>query len=240
MLPILFHSKHFVLYSYPLLMGLAWGIGYQYFFYHIQNSERLRAQIFFWGLFIFAWMGAKTLFIITSGEAFSSEFLSSSTFWMGGGFVFYGGLIGGALYLLLYHLILGFNPAWIKWSVVSLTLGHGIGRMGCFLAGCCYGDLTSAWWGIHLHGHDRHPTQLLEALGLMGLALLLKRLESKRLILAVYSLGYGGLRFLLEYLRADQLRGLWALGLTPSQWISIILIISGACLLLPLPRQQSK
>lgn len=229
MLPILFQSNSFVLYSYPLLMGLAWGIGYQFFFYHIESSQRLRAQILFWGIFIFAWIGAKTLFIITSGDTFSNSFYASSNFWLGGGFVFYGGLIAGLLYLLLYHLIWKLHPQWIKWGLVSLALGHGIGRIGCFLAGCCYGEVTEAWWGIHLHGHDRHPTQLIEALSLMILALLLKRMNQQGMLLATYAMGYGGVRFLLEYLRADQLRGMWAAGLTPSQWLSLALVISGSC-----------
>lgn len=227
MLPVLFQSNSFVLYSYPLLMGLAWGIGYQYFFHHVENHSRFRAQILFWGIFISAWLGAKTLFIFTSGQSLSREFLISASFWMGGGFVFYGGLLGAILFIFFYHLFLGFNSQWIKWAVISLTLGHGVGRIGCFLAGCCYGDITKAWWGIYLHGHDRHPTQLLEAFSLIGLGLILKRMTDNYLLLATYCLSYGVLRYILEILRADSLRGQWALGLTPSQWISIALVISG-------------
>ncbi len=227
MLPILFQNNNFILYSYPLLMGLAWGVGYQYFFRHIDNKDRLRAQVFFWGIFISAWIGAKTFFIITSSAHLTSEFINSANFWMGGGFVFYGGLIGGALFALTYHFIWPLPFTWIKSTLVALTLGHGIGRIGCFLAGCCYGDITTAWWGVHLHGQDRHPTQLIEAFFLLSLAYGLKRINSLHGLLGVYTLSYGVLRFGLEFLRADQLRGEWLWGLTPSQWISIFLVIPG-------------
>lgn len=230
MLPILFQSKHFVLYSYPLMMGLAWGIGYQFFFHHIESNNQKRTQILFWGLFLSAWLGAKVLFLITTGHHLSSEYATTISFWMGGGFVFYGGLIGGSLFLLLFHLIWGLKAEWMKWIVISLTLGHGIGRLGCFLAGCCYGKKTDWWWGIYLHGHDRHPTQLIEALSLIVLALFLKKIEKSSWVFIFYCLSYGALRFVMELLRGDQLRGLWA-SWTPSQWISLVLVILGICLI---------
>lgn len=227
MLPILFQNNSFILYSYPLLMGLAWGIGYQIFFHHIKKSDQLFAQIFYWGIFISAWIGAKVLFIITSSEQLTNDFLISSQFWLGGGFVFYGGLIGGVLFVLLYHLIKPIQESWMKWALVALVMGHGIGRIGCFLAGCCYGEVTDLWWGIHLHGQDRHPTQLIESVSLIGLAFALRKMNNSYLMLAIYGIGYGILRFILEHLRADQLRGMWAWEFTPSQWISVVLIISG-------------
>lgn len=232
MLPILFQSNNFILYSYPLFMGLAWGIGYQYFFYHLKNEDRLRGQILFWGVFLMAWIGAKVLFIITSSDDLSSDFLNSASFWMGGGFVFYGGMIGGALFAVIYHLMVGIKKEWLKWATISLVLGHGIGRIGCFLAGCCYGEVTDWWWGVHLHGHDRHPTQLLEALSLIALARILMKIKDSELVLAGYAFSYGILRFVLEFLRGDQLRGQWAWGLTPSQWISLIFVILATCLIL--------
>jgi len=221
-------------------MGLAWGIGYQFFFHHIGDQDRGKAQFLFWGTFLSAWLGAKSLFLLTAGDSLSSDFVSSASFWMGGGFVFYGGLIGGALFFLLYHLIFGLSSLWVKWSVISLVLGHGIGRIGCFLAGCCYGEKTDWWWGIHLHGHERHPTQLIEALFLITLALYLKRLKSPQFVLIVYGISYGVLRFILEMLRGDQLRGEWAWGLSPSQWISLSLVILVICYALNVFRLKTK
>jgi phosphatidylglycerol:prolipoprotein diacylglycerol transferase len=95
------------------------------------------------------------------------------------------------------------------------------------LAGCCYGKVTEAWWGIHLHGQYRHPTQILEALSLIILGFILIRIKHIPLVLASYLAGYGLIRFMIEILRGDLLRGSWAWGLTPSQWVSILLIFSG-------------
>lgn len=227
MFPILLQTSNFILYSYPLLMGLAWGVGYQIFLAHIEEEQRARAQILFWGSFISAWLGAKIFFIITSGNSLSPEFLQSSNFWMGGGFVFYGGFLAGALFYLLFYLKFRFSTQWIKWTVVAVCFAHAIGRVGCLLAGCCYGKVTQAWWGIHLHGHYRHPTQILEAIALVILGSILIRVKHIPLVLASYLAGYGLIRFMIEILRGDLLRGSWALGLTPSQWVSILLIFSG-------------
>lgn len=240
MLPILFQNNNFILYSYPLLMGLAWGIGYQIFFHHIEDSARMRAQILFWGVFISAWLGAKILFLITSAHNLAQVYLTSSSFWLGGGFVFYGGLLGGIAFILIFQIWIKIAESWIKWGMVALALSHGIGRIGCFLAGCCYGEVTQLWWGIHLHGEERHPTQLIEAISLMLLAWVLAKIERPRSIVATYALSYGALRFVLEEMRADKLRGLWAFNLTPSQWLALFSLLMGLYLLTARPRDLSK
>lgn len=227
MLPILFQSHEFILYSYPLFMGMGWGIAYQIFFSLTpENYPRYKLQLLFWGIFLFAWLGAKLLFYLTYPD--SNNILAEVSFWTGGGFVFYGGFLGGILYLLIYKFLDKSLNLSIVWSMLpALSIGHGIGRIGCFLAGCCYGKPTDWFWSIHLHGSDRHPTQLIEASGLLFLgAYLLRSKTSKLTLLANYLLFYGGLRLFIEALRGDVVRGEWGL-LTPSQWISLILILAG-------------
>jgi phosphatidylglycerol---prolipoprotein diacylglyceryl transferase len=242
MLPILYQSPDLILYSYPLFMGLGWGVGYQIFFARIPPEIPRRYMILlFWGLFIFSWLGAKLLFALTSPTIMANSLLVKSNFWMGGGFVFFGGLLGGLLFLLLYRLFsLPFNLGLLSAILPAIALGHAVGRIGCFLAGCCYGDLTNWWWGIHLHGVDRHPTQLLESLGLFGIGYYL--LSSKKTAinqLTVYLIGYGMLRFSTEVLRGDIIRGQWGV-LTPSQWISTTLILAGIFILLFEKNHQSR
>jgi phosphatidylglycerol---prolipoprotein diacylglyceryl transferase len=226
MLPILYQNFDFILYSYPLFMGLGWGIAYQIYFSLISTDfPRRFSYLLFWGIFFFAWPGAKLLFYFTMPPEIETNILAQSSFWMGGGFVFYGGLAGGLLFLLLFQLAgnsLSVNTIWPM--VPALTIGHGIGRIGCALAGCCYGKVTDWKWAIHLHGYDRHPTQLLEASALLLLGFyLLKSSKPKKLLIAQYLLAYGFLRIGIELLRGDVVRGLWG-PLTPSQWISIGLI----------------
>lgn len=229
MLPILYQSHDLILYSYPLLMGLGWGIAYQVFFSLIPSDvSRARAQSLFWGLFLFAWIGAKLLFYFTYPKGESSAFVTEMSFWTGGGFVFYGGMIGGFIYLCLFRLFdkkFNFDLVWPM--IPALSIGHGIGRIGCFLAGCCYGKPTEWFWGIFLHNHYRHPTQLLEAVGLLLLGIyLLKSKASKQILVAEYFVIYGALRLGVEFLRGDEIRGSWG-PLTPSQWISLVLLMNG-------------
>lgn len=232
MLPILFQSPELVIYSYPLLMGLGWGVGYQVFFANIPAAySRFETQILFWGLFIFAWIGAKLLFYLSVPSDISRELLSSFSFWTGGGLVFFGGLLGGLVYLAIYHWLVKKMSAPLVWSMLpALALGHAIGRFGCLLAGCCFGAPTDCWWGIYLHQEYRHPTQLLEALTLLALSFyLLRSTRDKMTLIAHYLLIYGGARLLVEFLRGDEIRGQWG-SLTPSQWISLALLLAGIAL----------
>lgn len=210
-------------------MGLGWGIAYQIYFGLVPiDIPRRFPQILFWGIFILAWLGSKILFYYTVPEEITKDILMGASFWFGGGFVFYGGFIGGILFLVLYRSFGAPLNLGLLWPMVpALTFGHGIGRIGCLLAGCCYGSPTTWWWGIHLHGLDRHPTQLIEALSLLVLgSYLLKSCKPKTTLLSVYLVGYGLLRLVVEALRGDVIRGQWG-PLTPSQWISILVVLTG-------------
>lgn len=228
MLPILYQNSEFILYSYPLLMGVGWGVAYQIYFSLLDpNISKFRAQIVFWGIFLFAWLGAKIFFYINSlGK---SDLLNNMNFWIGGGFVFYGGLISAILFLMIFKLVnRSFGSDDLKPMLPALVFGHALGRIGCLLAGCCYGKPTEMFWGIHLHNQFRHPTQLIEALGLfvLGIVLLKKRTELKEMF-TYYLCGYGLLRLIVESLRGDVIRGQWG-SLTPSEWISLVMILTGS------------
>lgn len=229
MLPILYQNHDLVIFSYPLLMGLGWGVAYQLFHAH-SDLNRLHSQILYWGLFLSAWIGSKVLFLMTAAP----ENLSSTevSFWLGGGFVFYGGVIAGILFLLTLKMFsFKFTKKTINALILSLVFGHAIGRIGCFLAGCCFGSETDLAWGIHLHGADRHPTQLIEAFSLLFLGVYFLKIQHTRFLLPLYLFAYGLLRFFLEMLRGDEVRGSWAFW-TPGQWISVILVSYGIYLLL--------
>jgi phosphatidylglycerol:prolipoprotein diacylglycerol transferase len=233
MLPILYQSDSFILYSYPLMMGLGWGIAYQIFFALIPPElGRSRAQLLFWGIFLSAWLGAKALFLLTIPSEISQTLLREASFWTGGGFVFFGGLLAGVAFVLLYRLSGLYLSPGVLWAMLpALVFGHALGRVGCFLAGCCFGKVTDWWWAVPMAGEHRHPTQLIEALGLFILgAYLLRSKRGKLWLLGCYFLSYGLLRFGVETLRGDLIRGSWG-QLTPSQWISLGLMASGAIFL---------
>lgn len=150
---------------------------------------------------------------------------------------FYGGLIFGVgTFVLLYFLwIRKHYPGslekifWIFPS--SVTLAHGFGRIGCFLAGCCYGLPTEEWYGIQFTTTSTKviPTNLFEAIFLFvlcGVLLFLAIKFRSPYGISVYVIAYGIWRFLIEYARGDY-RGSFIPGLTPSQFWSILLVLGG-------------
>ena len=128
-------------FSYPLLMGVAWGLSFHFYQFLIDKYkvDFKNSKLFFTGVFVASWVGAKVFFLITSQGIDSSLVIQNSNFWLGGGFVFYGGLIFGLTFTIIYKII--FKNPWSSFKVLvpPLAFGHGVGRVGCFLAGCCFG-----------------------------------------------------------------------------------------------------
>lgn len=169
------------------------------------------------------------------------------------GATFYGGLIGGAgAYLLVWfvggRLFLKDKNAgeekrrfkdMLDIAACCVPLAHGIGRLGCFFAGCCHGAETDAWYGVEMlteSGWRRVvPIQLFEAVFLITLAIILFGLfftkPQKLPLMPVYCSGYGVWRFLIEYARADDRGATVISAVTPSQLIAILMILFGVCYL---------
>ena len=193
-------------------------------------------------IFFCALIGAKLLYLIPHISDFwvyrDFIFASIQNFgqYIGSGFVFYGGLIGGIFGPILYaHFFKEDALPLVQAFVPAIPLFHCIGRIGCFLAGCCYG--IESEFGFTVHGNEllpsvndvqRFPVQLLEAaLNLMlffALAYFLKKGMFKGRLFAVYLLSYSVIRFFDEFLRGDTYRG-FLFGLSTSQIISIILFV---------------
>ena len=230
----LFGEKIFL---YPLFMGFAWGAGVNLVFYYAKTVYQGIGSLKFLLLlqFLSAWVGAKTLFLITfEGD---SSIVENSNFWLGGGFVFYGGFLCALLITCIFIFKKRITIEQSNIFVPALALGHGIGRLGCLFAGCCFGKTCELPWGIHLHGSFRHPVQIYEALALFTFFLVFhfRLLKTPKIILwPYYILSYSAIRFSLEFFRGDKIRGVYYEGLSTSQIISIFfIIISIGYLLLP-------
>ena len=175
------------------------------------------------------------------------EFLESAVLTFGGS-VFYGGLLGGMLAAGLYARKKGLDlQAFSDMAAPAVPLFHVFGRVGCFMGGCCYG-IPSPVGFVYTHsllepanGVCRFPVQLLEAafnLALFGLLhVLLVRGRCKGRLFCLYLLVYSAGRFFLEFLRGDDLRGIF-FGLSTSQWISLPLFAAAGLLLLREIRRQ--
>lgn len=152
------------------------------------------------------------------------------------GFVFYGALIGLILFLLLYAKLYRV-PFWRLLDTImpALPLAQALGRVGCFLAGCCYGipvewGIVQSPEGVGPHDTPLLPIQLIEAAACVVLFIVMMRVGRRArpdgYLPGVYCLGYGIIRFVDEFFRGDAFRGI-AAGLSVSQWISLALIAAG-------------
>lgn len=151
-----------------------------------------------------------------------------------GGMVFYGGFIFAVLGCWAYsrkHKVPFLTVADIL--AAPIALGHALGRVGCLMAGCCYGKHCDLPWAIEFHNplglaplHVRlHPTQIYEFLGnllIMGILLLCERRAKFRgQVFAIYLVLYAIMRSAIEVYRGDIERGFITFGgLYENEWLS--------------------
>jgi len=125
-------------------------------------------------------------------------------------------------------------------TITALPLGHAVGRVGCFLNGCCFGKVSTLPWAVHLHGADRQPVQLYEALLNFCLYLILLKIYFSKtrdgVVLAGYLMSYSVIRFVLEFFRGDERAGL--LFFSYAQWFSILFFVIGVFLVMRLPNNR--
>ena len=237
MLPVILDLSFIKIYSYPLFLGLAWGIAYQIAYRTFgKNYSKLKFELFFWGLFAVTWLGAKIFYLINSSGEYLNEYVSSSNFWLGGGFVFYGGVILGIAFVFLATSFFKLISKHERYKmIVPLVIGHAVGRVGCFMAGCCYGSECHLPWAVTMHEKARHPVQLYEAFLLLGLGWLLyqfQKREQKDYVISLYFLSYAVIRFILEFYRGDTIRGTYLGHLSSSQVISGAIFLTTVVIIL--------
>ena len=170
-----------------------------------------------------------------------------------GSITFLGGLLGGlsAFALLFKYKFEAKSNDFMKVMntvLIGVVIAHAFGRLGCYSAGCCYGVPTESFLGVIFpHGHASHafpgtkifPTQLFESAFLFVLFILLNKVKSfKNKATEVYLIGYGVWRILIEFIRGDDRGSLFGfitteynIFPTPSQYISLGMIILGAIIL---------
>lgn len=154
-----------------------------------------------------------------------------------GGSVFYGGLFGSIIAIKIH---IKFSKLKNKHQMMNIyatmiPLFHVFGRIGCFLGGCCYGIESSFGFTTHgntyvpdINGVSRFPVSLLEAtLNLIVFFVILymfRKFSEKYSLIHLYLFLYSMVRFSTEFLRGDEIRGIWG-PFSTSQWISLALFI---------------
>lgn len=249
MYPKLLTTPYFTLHTFGVLLAVAYLCAYWWLYRGARREGINREQVAGLGLWaiIGAIIGAKLLLILRSLSYYvsnPSEFWSLGTLQSGGDF--YGGFIGALAASMIYFTRHRELP---RWRIAdrcgpAIALGQGIGRIGCFMAGCDYGCPTTLPWAVTFTdpaaaeivgtplGVLLHPAQLYESLSCFVLFFFLlwlsgrKRFEGQ--IILAYSILYAIIRFFLEYVRGDTDRGFVFDGLfSTSQLVALIVIVIG-------------
>ncbi|MDD3174663.1 MAG: prolipoprotein diacylglyceryl transferase [Herbinix sp.] len=186
-------------------------------------------------------LGAKLLYLITQIKNIIAD--PKSLLQISEGFVVFGGIIGGILagYLFCRKHKMNFLT-YFDLTMPSIALAQGFGRIGCLLAGCCYGVETNSPLGIIFHtskyapnGVRLIPTQpissALDFLNFAALIFISKRTKADGQVAGFYLVFLGLGRFILEYFRGDLERGSVA-GISTSQFISIFFIFIGLAIII--------
>ncbi len=233
--PILFEIAGIPLYAYGLMMACAFVAGTWWAEkrgekYGIPKGAFADSAV---PLLLSSLIGSKILYLITTPPNIHGtwgDLLQN----LRGGFVFYGGVIAGAATAWWWCRKRGISIlAYTDAAAPGLALAHGIGRIGCFLNGCCYGAAHAH--GVVLpalgDGIPRYPVQLYETAVEFLIALSIgfikpSKPEHRGRIFGFYLIAYAPARFILERFREDP-RGGAFVGLSISQWISVLALVGG-------------
>jgi phosphatidylglycerol---prolipoprotein diacylglyceryl transferase len=251
MLPILFHIGWLPVYSYGVLVaaGVLLGLSYAR-----REAPRLGLKPdYVWNLGIYmvlvALVVAKIWLVLSSWDYYREnprEIFSMTVLQSGG--TFYGGVLGAMMTIIIYTYVkkIPILPL-LDTFAFAVPLGHSIGRLGCFAAGCCYGKPTNVAWAVTFKSElaeqlagtplhvPLHPTQLYESavefLNFLVIVWLAKRQRFTGQLVGTYFLLYGFERGTIEFFRGDPGRTLlFHNSVSLMQLTSIALILTGAFL----------
>lgn len=232
MYPELFHIGGFTLNSYGVMMALAFitaGV-----IAHWQFKKRGVDPDFVFALLIASivggLLGGKIHYLIIHPDQWPENLLS------GQGLVWFGGFFGAVAAAVIVTLLSKQRLAAVMdCGAMAVAVGYGVGRIGCFLRGCCHGVPTELPWGVTFPQGippttvPVHPTQLYETGASLVIFALLAwvigpRIKREGALMFVYAILAGTERLLVEFIRTNEPV---ALGLTQQQWISLLMILVG-------------
>jgi phosphatidylglycerol:prolipoprotein diacylglycerol transferase len=239
--PILFRVGTWPVYSYGVLLALAYLAGLQFAVVRARRAGLDGARVMDLGIYLIiaALVGAKLMLIAVDFNYFRNQPAELLSLVRAGG-VFYGGLIaafGVGIWLIGRYRL----PLWTTADMIApgIALGHIIGRFGCLLAGCCYGRPTDVRWAITFTDPvaaanvgtplqvPLHPTQLYDA-GAEALILIVLLVTERRgrgfpgRTLWLYLLLYAISRFIIEIYRGDERGAIF--GMSTSQFVSLVIL----------------
>lgn len=257
--PILWKFQGLELHSYGLLLAIAFLLGIQIFVSRARARgvpEEPMQTLSLW-LLVLAIVGARALFVVTHWADYASDPLAILRLWEGG-LILYGGYVfaiaGGILYLRRRGI-----RVWRVGDAAapSMALGIGIGRLGCFMNGCCFGLPTTLPWGVHFPaesvpsfvfpGVPLHPAQLYLSLAGLGIFFWLLAADRKPRfegwLFWTYIAIDAALRFVLDFTRyydsSSAIGSLGGLSFNMNQVLSGALILLSLAMLAILARRPA-
>ncbi len=235
--PILFKIGPFELYTYGAFLAVAFLVA---IWLATRETERaglkpeLAADL---GIVVIlsSIVGSRVFYILFYDLHYTLEHPSELLHLRQAGLVFYGGFIfavgAGLAFCKLKRVPI---PLVLDIAAPSIAIGQAIGRIGCFMSGCCYGKPTWVPWAVKFPQleYRRHPTQIYESLATFAIFLVLIRFRRHKTrdgqVAWLYAALYATARFVIEFFRGDNPPVL--LGLTISQVISVVVLIGAAAL----------
>src|SRR5207302_3215623 len=190
MFPILFHLGPFTIRTYGAMVAIAFLAALQ----AARKAARTRriGEPFLLDLIailiVTGLLGARLFYILVNLSYFREHPAESFKVWEGG-LVFYGGFLLAALVGVIFTRYRSYAVGDVADCLApALALGQGIGRWGCFFAGCCYGKPTPLPWCVRFTdpaslaplGVQLHPVQIYESIGDLLIAGLLWSLLMRR------------------------------------------------------------
>lgn len=239
--PILFRIGPLTIYTYGLAIAIAFLCAISLVFHEGKragiNTSKLGDLCFI--VILVGIIGSRILYILMNPSDYLLQPLKMFKIWEGG-LVIYGGIIGAMVAGIVY-IKKNALPFWQIMDIIApaLALAQSIGRIGCFMAGCCYGAPTDLPWGVKFSspnslapiGECLHPTQLYHSLSNLVLFVILYYILKKKraftgqtfcLYLCLYPL----FRFITEFFRGDS-RVYLMDHINLTQGLSIVIFISG-------------
>ncbi len=238
-----------VFHVYGLLIGIAVLLALEIAKYFANGtSYKLDIEGAFYWMIIPAVIGARVYHVITDWHLYSNaSLISIFAVWQGGLGIFgaiAGGIVGLFAYICLHQKkeerisFASYFFSLADFFIIGIPLGQAVGRFGNYFNKELYGLETSLPWGVFIDGKKYHPLFLYESILSFLLFLFLAFLmRTKKLrvgkgqYFALFLVGYGSIRFWLEFLRLETARGsgFWEL-FSIAQWVSLFLMVGGGFL----------
>ncbi|HTR47472.1 MAG TPA: prolipoprotein diacylglyceryl transferase [Verrucomicrobiae bacterium] len=249
--PVLFEIGSIPIYTYGVLAAAGFLLGLFYARWQAPRAGLPPELIWNLGVYgiLIALISSKLWLLASEWDYYSASpgrIFSIATFQSAG--TFYGGILGGIVWVIVYTRITQMPLLGVlDLAAAPVALGHTLGRLGCFVAGCCYGKPTSLPWAVTFTSPiaeriagtplniPLHPTQLYEAAAEFVNVLLLvwigARQRFRGQLIGAFFILYGVERGVIEFFRGDPGRTLmFHDSVSLMQLVSVGLILTGAAL----------